>query len=109
MDDSGITVEQLRGSALPRIDVRRAAVFDTATDMVAGAHWQDPAEVERWAPALEPGVPVVVYCVHGHEVGQSAAQRLRELGVPARYLIGGIEAWRAAGLPLQAKSPPGRP
>jgi Fe-Mn family superoxide dismutase len=102
MDQHGITVEQLRASTLPRIDVRRSAVFAEATDMIPGARWHDPADVDQWAPSLA-GAPVVVYCVHGHEVGQSAAACLRALGVPALYLIGGIEAWRAAGLPLQAR------
>jgi Fe-Mn family superoxide dismutase len=100
MEAHGITVEQLHASALPRLDVRRAPVFDEAADMIAGARWRDPADVERWAATLAPSAPVVVYCVHGHEVGQSTAARLRALGVPAQYLIGGIEAWRAAGLPL---------
>ena len=35
------------------------------------------------------GASVVVYCVHGHEVSQNAAKALG-----ARYLEGGIEAWR---------------
>jgi hypothetical protein len=39
-----------------------------------------------------------VYCVHGHEVSQNAAQ---ELG--ARFLEGGIEAWREAGGELGLK------
>jgi len=102
MDKHGISVEQLHASTLPRIDVRRAAVFADAPDMVPGARWHDPADVDQWAATLA-GAPVVVYCVHGHEVGQSAAARLRALGVPAQYLIGGIEAWRAAGLPVQAR------
>jgi Fe-Mn family superoxide dismutase len=103
METKGITVEQLHHSTLPRLDVRRAPVFNDAADMIAGASWHDPADVDRWAATLPVGAPVVVYCVHGHEVGQLTAARLRELGVPAQYLFGGIEAWRAAGLPLEAK------
>ena len=41
---------------------------------------------------------VVVYCVHGHEVSQSAAKALG-----AAYLEGGIEAWRASGGELFGK------
>jgi len=34
-------------------------------------------------------------------VGRSTALALRARGIDARYLVGGIEAWRAAGLPMQ--------
>ena len=47
---------------------------------------------------LPAAAQVVVYCVHGHEVSQSAAKALG-----ARYLEGGIEAWREAGGELDAK------
>jgi hypothetical protein len=45
----------------------------------------------------------VVYCVHGHQVSQSAAALLRSLGVRARYLEGGIEAYRESGGPVVSK------
>jgi hypothetical protein len=45
-----------------------------------------------------------VYCVHGHEVSQNAAKALRESGLSAQYLEGGIEdGWKASGGPLDAK------
>ena len=44
-----------------------------------------------------------MYCVYGHEVGRRTAMRLRALGVDARFLEGGIDAWQCAGRPLQAK------
>jgi hypothetical protein len=44
-----------------------------------------------------------VYCVHGHEVSQGVARALRTQGRAARFLVGGIEAWRMQGLPLVAK------
>jgi superoxide dismutase, Fe-Mn family len=48
-----------------------------------------------------------VYCVYGHEVGRSTAMRLRAAGVKARFLEGGIDAWRLAGQPLVRKSTQG--
>jgi hypothetical protein len=39
----------------------------------------------------------VVYCAHGHEVSQAAAARLRALGLKARFLDGGFDAYVAAG------------
>jgi rhodanese-related sulfurtransferase len=43
---------------------------------------------------------MVVYCVHGHEVSQSAARTLRELGFKAQYLEGGIATWTEAGFEI---------
>ena len=84
------------GTAL-LIDVRRAGVFDAAPTMLPGARWRDPATLPAWAAELPRNRPVVVYCVYGHEVGRSSALRLRALGVDARFLEGGIDAWQAAG------------
>jgi superoxide dismutase, Fe-Mn family len=84
------------------VDVRRKAPFDAATDMIEGAIWRDPKAVDAWAAEFA-DKPVVVYCVYGHEVGQSTAARLRDAGIDARYLVGGIDEWKKAGRPLQPK------
>ncbi len=86
-----------------RVDVRRDAVFNAAPTMLPAASWRDPARVSEWAHELSPDQAVLVYCVYGHEVGRATALRLRALGVNARYLSGGIDAWQRAGLPLVAK------
>jgi rhodanese-related sulfurtransferase len=86
------------------IDVRRAAAFRAAPDMAAGALRRDPAAVAAWAKALPRAASIVTYCVHGHEVSQNAAQSLRELGIAARYLEGGLEeGWKAGGGELLPK------
>lgn len=85
------------------LDVRREPAFEEATDMVLGATWQDPEAVDAWTATLPPAGSVVVYCVHGHQVSQGAADRLREFGFDARYLEGGIEGWREAGGTLVAR------
>ena len=65
--------------------------------MVAGALRRDPACVSVWAKELPKASTVVAYCVRGHEVSQGVAQTLREAGISARYLVGGIEdGWRPA-------------
>ncbi|MBI2294951.1 MAG: chromate resistance protein, partial [Betaproteobacteria bacterium] len=80
------------------VDVRRQPTFQGATDMVAGALRRDPGSVASWAKELPRASTVVVYCVHGHEVSQGVAKALREFGVAARFLEGGIEeGWRASG------------
>ena len=93
---------EIAGKAPPLLDVRRKGAFDASGELIAGAEWRDPEAVDRWAAEFA-GRDVVVYCVYGHEVGQSTAARLRDAGVHARFLSGGIEAWKAAGLPLQRK------
>ena len=85
------------------LDVRRAGVFEQAPSMLPAAHWRDPALVAAWGAALPKDQPVLVYCVYGHEVGRATALRLRALGVDARFLPGGIDAWQSAGKPVQAK------
>jgi Fe-Mn family superoxide dismutase len=92
------------GSGAARIlDVRRPDHRAQTTDTMAGAQWRDPAQVDAWAAELDPSQPVVICCVHGLDVGRSTAMALRARGIDARYLAGGIEGWRAAGLPMQAK------
>jgi superoxide dismutase, Fe-Mn family len=85
------------------LDVRRAGVFEQATQMIPGATWRDPAAVKEWAGSLPRGQQVVVYCVYGHEVGRATALRLRAQGVDAKFLRGGIDGWTAAGLPVAGK------
>ncbi len=104
-----ITPEQL--STLRRqdpaplvIDVRREAVYVVAPDRIAGAMRRDPEAVAAWGPALPRDTPVVVYCVHGHQVSQNAAAALRAQGLQARFLEGGLEAWRATGGAIEARS-----
>ena len=96
-------VEQGEVSGADILDVRRAGVFEAASQMLPTAHWRDPGQVSDWGPALERERELVVYCVYGHEVGRSTAMRLRSLGLNARFLRGGFDGWQSAGLPLVNK------
>jgi rhodanese-related sulfurtransferase len=80
------------------VDVRRAPAFLDAPDLIDGALRRDPSRVADWGRTLPGEADVVVYCVRGHEVSQGAAKALG-----ARYLEGGIEAWRASGGELFGK------
>ncbi|MED5618181.1 Fe-Mn family superoxide dismutase [Ideonella sp. BN130291] len=82
------------------IDVRRAQTYASAHYMLQGARWCDPARLASWSSELDPDRPVLVYCAHGLDIGRSAALALRARGFDARFVTGGIEACRAAGLPL---------
>jgi len=89
------------------IDVRRAAAFEADERMLIAALRRDPVDVARWGAQLRVDKPVVVYCVHGHEVSQQTAVALRGIGLDARYLEGGIARWAELGLPLRKKMPAG--
>jgi rhodanese-related sulfurtransferase len=95
--DASITpaaLKQTRASDRPPlvIDVRRNEHFFDSPSLIKGALRRDPDRVSDWRKTLPAAAQVVVYCVHGHEVSQGVAKILG-----ARYLEGGIEAWRAIG------------
>lgn len=94
-------LSNLTGATL--YDVRRRPVFAAAADSIPGAEYRDPALVHRWMRDLPASGPVVLFCVHGHAVSQGAAAALRAGGHDARFLDGGIEAWREAAKPMGAK------
>jgi rhodanese-related sulfurtransferase len=94
----------LGGRARPIVlDVRRRPAYREADATVAGALRRDPDAVDQWMKTLPRASSVVVYCVHGHEVSQGVAKALATLGINARYLEGGIEAWTAEGGPVDRK------
>jgi superoxide dismutase, Fe-Mn family len=97
----GAAQEDVAGAVL--LDVRRAGVYQQATNMLPGARWCDPARIAQWTSELPVDRKVIVYCVYGHEVGRATAMRLRAAGLNARYLRGGIDGWRAAGQPLSPR------
>ncbi len=93
-------LKALIGQATPPIviDVRRNERWHEASDLIDGALRRDPAQIEQWKKTLPAGAEVVVYCVHGHEVSQNTAKALG-----AKFLEGGIEAWRESGGALFGK------
>lgn len=94
--------EAVRG-AVQIIDVRRAASYAQAADRIARATWRDPTQLDAWSGELDTSQSVLVYCAHGHDVSQAVALALRACGLDARFVAGGIEACRAAGVALEAK------
>jgi rhodanese-related sulfurtransferase len=88
------------------LDVRREPAYRADGYLIRGA-LRPAGDIAAFAAQHAAGRRVVTYCVHGHEVSQDAARRLREAGLDAAYLEGGIEAWRAAGLPTVRRDPEG--
>ena len=92
------TFDNIFGSAAAPlvIDVRRAQAFEADPRMLAGATWRDPFSTD-WIKFLPRDKHIVVYCVHGHEISKNACAALRQAGLKAEYLEGGIEAWHEHG------------
>jgi rhodanese-related sulfurtransferase len=113
LSETGCTSDDLaRAARAPfpptLIDVRRPAAFERDPVRIPMSLRCEPDAVDARSAALERWRPVVVYCVHGHEVSQNAARVLRERGLRATFLAGGIEHWREAGLPVEPWTAPTR-
>ena len=79
------------------LDVRRRADLDASNETVPGAFWKDPEHIDQWIGAVPKNHDVVIYCVRGGGVSNSVVDRLHADGVNARFIEGGIEAYKAAG------------
>lgn len=78
-------------------DVRREADFAASHEIIPGALWKNPEKIDVWIGALPLTQPVVIYCVRGGGVSNSVVDKLHAAGVKARFIEGGIEAYKAAG------------
>src|SRR6266568_8165383 len=83
------------------VDVRAAASFAADDRLIIGALHQPPGQVERGRKELPPGRSVVVYCADGNKNSQDAASALRDAGIKAGYLEGGILGWVEKRLPTR--------
>jgi rhodanese-related sulfurtransferase len=86
------------------IDVRREAAFAASQHLICGSLYRAPEKVAAWSRELPRGRAIVVACVHGHEVSQTAAAELRAAGFGAHHLSGGVEGWIEAGYPHLQKT-----
>ena len=89
------------------IDVRTDEAFALAPFLIPGAVRRPALEVSAWASELA-GRSAVVTCRKGLELSQGVAAWLRQEGVPAEALEGGMSGWADAALPMvpEAKLPP---
>ncbi len=96
--------QQLGTASAPvLIDVRKAKTFDAADSLIIGAAYRAPQDVDHWLRALPAGRPVVAYCAHGGQSSQGVAKALRDNGIKAVFVEGGIGAWTEKGLPTRRK------
>jgi Fe-Mn family superoxide dismutase len=66
-----------------------------------GARRAPPDRVDAVAASIPKGSKAIVYCAWGFEIGGDCAARLRERGIDAVAVAGGLGAWRADGLPTE--------
>lgn len=78
-------------------DVRREADYAASGEIIPGALWKNPDKIDAWIGAVPLTLDVVVYCVRGGSVSNAVVDRLQAAGVKARYVEGGLEAYKAAG------------
>jgi superoxide dismutase, Fe-Mn family len=83
------------------IDARLAIDAKTVPVRLRGARRAPPDRVEEIAASLPKGAKALVYCAWGFEIGGDCAAKLRERGIDAVALAGGIGTWRADGLPTE--------
>ena len=104
-----ITAAELRSlidrrAPLTLCDVRRAEALAKDPVAIPGASWVDPALVDDWSGTLNPDVEIVLYCVHGHSISNSVVHALQTKGFSARFVEGGLEAWKQGGGDTEAQS-----
>jgi rhodanese-related sulfurtransferase len=122
------TVEELLESARAELDRltpraaaeahgRGAALVDIRSDSqrdedgtIPGAiviprnvlEWRlDPRSPHRIPELARPELALILICNEGYQSSLAAAT-LRRFGLDATDVIGGVQAWKAAGLPLEA-------
>jgi superoxide dismutase, Fe-Mn family len=88
----------------PNLLVIDARLADDAASVpvgLRGARRAPPDRVDAVAASLPRGAKALVYCAWGFEIGGDCAAKLRERGIDAVTVAGGIGTWRADGLPTE--------
>lgn len=93
-------LERVRDGLVTVMDVRPPEEY--AAGHLPGAINIPLAELEKHLDELDPDQEIVAYCRGPHCVlAFDAVARLREKGVKARRLDGGLPEWRLKGLPVE--------
>jgi superoxide dismutase, Fe-Mn family len=88
----------------PNLLVIDARLADDAASVpvgLRGARRAPPDRVDAVAASLPRGAKALVYCAWGFGIGGDCAAKLRERGIDAVTVAGGIGTWRADGLPTE--------
>jgi rhodanese-related sulfurtransferase len=103
-----ISVQELKtlletGKDVTLLDVRRKADYDAKT--IPNAAWRDPENTDAWSGDLPQDGEVVIYCARGGSVSNAVLDRLLEKKIRARFIEGGIAAWKESGGRTAEKKP----
>jgi rhodanese-related sulfurtransferase len=85
------------------LDVRRKTDYDADKETLPGAVRRDPDNADEWSKELPRDKDVVIYCARGGSVSNKVIDQLLDRKIQARYLEGGIAAWKAANGETKAK------
>jgi len=83
--------------AVTVLDVRRQNDYDADRVKLPGAEWRNPDQLADWSAKLPKEKEIVIYCARGGSVSNAVLDTLLGKGLEARFIEGGIEAWKAAG------------
>lgn len=95
---------QAEGAVL--VDLRKPAARAASGRTIRGAALRDPFAFGHDDPLTASAAPVILFCVHGHEVSRFGCALLLLRGRRARYVAGGFAALAEAGaalVPLDAE------
>lgn len=94
---------KLKNENVKVIDVRRKDDYAAADSTIPGSNWFDPANIDGWCDAMPKDQEVVLYCMRGGAVSNAVVDTLQAKGVKARFVEGGIAAWKEAGGEVKPK------
>jgi rhodanese-related sulfurtransferase len=91
--------------SLQLLDVRTATEYNTGhIKNSLQADWNDKKEFSRRIEFIDKNKPVYIYCLAGGR-SSAAAKEMRAMGYEnVIELTGGINAWKAANLPLEGRT-----
>lgn len=92
------------GSALV-YDVRSHGYYEQGAARIRGSQRLEPNSLDQLT-AVSKTTPLILYCTCVREATSlPVANLLRQRGVPCSVLVGGLRAWKKAGLPLEPVPP----
>jgi membrane protein DedA with SNARE-associated domain/rhodanese-related sulfurtransferase len=104
-----ITVDELHrliaeGGQPLIVDLRTSPVRDQDSRFIPSALVMDFAEVDEWLDQVPTDRDIIFYCTCPNEAAAArVARKLMDLGYTrVRPLLGGLDAWVAAGYPVQS-------
>lgn len=95
--DAATALARAEQGAAVLVDVRKRQAAVQSGEALRGAIAQDPFALGHEHPLTAERRPLIVFCVHGHEVSQFACALLRMYGRDVHYVEGGFDALKAAG------------